>query len=111
MVSLAQNGQIEGVDVTAIATGTSSENPNYPPSEWLAREDWPFGVMVDDRRFRLAAAYGLTGYPFMVFVDANGEVVGRVSGEVGEDDLQRVFRALAAGEALPLPGAGASSGS
>jgi thiol-disulfide isomerase/thioredoxin len=111
MVSLAQNGQIEGVDVTAIATGTSSENPNYPPSEWLAREDWPFGVMVDDSRFRLAAAYGLTGYPFMVFVDANGEVVGRVSGEVGEDDLQRVFRALAAGEALPLPGAGASSGS
>ena len=39
LVSLAQNGQIEGIDVVGVVTGTSEANPNYPPSEWLARED------------------------------------------------------------------------
>jgi regulator of sirC expression with transglutaminase-like and TPR domain len=32
----------------------------------------------------------------MVFVDAEGTVVGRTSGEVGEDDLAAIFAALAA---------------
>jgi thiol-disulfide isomerase/thioredoxin len=110
LVALDEGGRIEGAEVVAVATGTSSDNPNYPPSEWLAREDWPFGVVVDDGSFTTAAAYGLTGYPFMVFVDAEGTVVGRTSGEVGEDDLAAIFAALAAGDPLPLPGAGASSG-
>jgi len=109
LVALADNGQIEGVDVYGVATGTSNQNPNYPPSEWLAREDWPFPVLVDTASGTAANAYGLTGYPFMVFVDAEGKVVGRTSGEVGSDDLETIFKALAAGETLPIPGAGASS--
>lgn len=109
LVSLAKNGQIAGVDVTGVATGTSDQSPNYPPSKWLAREDWPFAVMVDTSKGTAASAYGLTGYPYMVFVDANGQVAGRTSGEIETADLQRIFEALAAGETLPVPGAGASS--
>ena len=109
LVSLAKNGTIEGVEVTGVATGTSDQNPNYPPSSWLTREDWPFNVMVDTASGTAANAYGLSGYPYMVFVDADGKVVGRTSGEVEASDLQKIFKALAAGEALPLPGAGASS--
>ena len=30
-----------GVDVIAVATGTDPANPNFPPSEWLAREEFP----------------------------------------------------------------------
>jgi thiol-disulfide isomerase/thioredoxin len=111
LVAASENGQIEGVDVVGVATGTSRSNPNYPPSEWLAREDWPFPVMVDDASFTAAKAYGLTGYPFMVFVDADGKVVGRTSGEIAEEDLQKIFRALANGESLPIPGAGGASSS
>jgi thiol-disulfide isomerase/thioredoxin len=109
LVSAAENGQIAGVDVIGVATGTSDTNPNYPPSEWFAREDWPFAVMVDDASSTAASAYGLTGYPYMVFVDAEGNVVGRTSGEIAEDDLQAIFEALAAGDPIPIPGAGASS--
>ena len=109
LVSLARNGKIEGVDVVGVATGTSEANPNYPPSAWLAREDWPFGVLVDDGRFTAANEYGLSGYPFLVFVDANGKVVGRTSGEVAPEDLQKIFKSLAAGETPTMPGAGASS--
>lgn len=109
LVAVSENGEIEGVPVTGVATGTTDTQPNYPPSEWLAREDWPFPVLVDDARGSAANAYGLSSYPFMVFVDAEGNVAGRTSGEVSEEDLQTIFAALAAGEPLPLPGAGAAS--
>ena len=109
LVDLAQGGKIEGVDVIGIPTGTTDEAPNYPPSEWLAREDWPFPVVLDTANRKAAAAYGLTGYPYFVFVDAQGKVVGRTSGEVAPEDLEAIFSALAKGQTLPLPGAGASS--
>lgn len=109
LVSLAKAGQIAGVDVMGVATGTSKANPNYPPSAWLDREGWPFGVMVDDARFTAAGAYGLTGYPYMVFVDAQGKVVGRTSGEVAPEDVAKIFTSLAKGETPTMPGSGASS--
>jgi len=111
LVALADGKTIEGVDVVGVATGTSEQRPNYPPSRWLAREEWPFPVLVDDVASTAARAYGLTSYPYMVFVDAQGKVAGRTSGEVSESDLRKIFSALAAGEPLPLPGAGGSSSS
>ena len=35
LVDLAKQGVFDGVDVTAVATGTNSDAPNYPPSAWL----------------------------------------------------------------------------
>jgi cytochrome c biogenesis protein CcmG, thiol:disulfide interchange protein DsbE len=110
LVDLAQGGRIAGVDVIGIPTGTTDQAPNYPPSEWLAREDWPFPDLLDTANRKAAAAYGLTSYPFFTFVDAQGKVVGRTSGEVASDDLEAIFSALAKGQTPPLPGAGASSG-
>jgi thiol-disulfide isomerase/thioredoxin len=109
LVDLAQRGKIAGIDVIGVPTGTTDQAPNYPPSEWLAREDWPFPVLLDTANRKAAAAYGLTGYPYFVFVDAQGKVVGRTSGEVAPDDLQAIFTALGKGQTLPIPGAGASS--
>lgn len=108
IVSLYKAGQIP-VPIVSVATGTDSAAPNYPPSAWLAREGWPYPVLVDTKHETAATAYGLPGYPFLVFVDAQGKVVGRVSGEVAPSDLQKLFAALAAGKPLPIPGAGASS--
>ena len=109
LVDLGKRGQIEGVDVIGVPTGTTDQAPNYPPSAWLAREDWGFGVALDNEATTAARAYGLTGYPYFVFVDASGKVVGRTSGEIAEDDVQAIFAALAAGKTLPLPKVGASS--
>ena len=109
MVALGQGGQIAGVDVIGIPTGTTDEAPNYPPSAWLTREDWDFPVALDDDASTAAEAYGLPAYPYFVFVDASGEVVGRTTGEIPEKDLEAIFTALAAGKSLPLPNAGASS--
>jgi thiol-disulfide isomerase/thioredoxin len=78
-----------GVDVIAVATGTDPANPNYPPSEWLAREEFPalWPVIADSADKKAANAFGLSGYPFFVLVDAQGKVFMRLSGEVPMDEL------------------------
>ena len=110
IVALAREGTTNGVNVFAVATGTAADRDNFPPSKWLAREHWPFRVLVDTAGFTAARAYGLSAYPFMVFLDAQGAVVGRLACEVAPDELAAVFEALVTGRALPIAGPGASSG-
>ena len=47
LVELADDGVFDGVEVSAVATSTMEDAPNYPPSAWLKREDWPFPVLAD----------------------------------------------------------------
>jgi thiol-disulfide isomerase/thioredoxin len=109
IVSLADDGVLDGVDVTAIATGTNADAPNYPPSSWLEREDWPFPVMADSEGFDASKAFGLSSYPYLVFVDGDGKVVGRASGEISSEDLAKMIEALKDGEPIPGVAPGASS--
>ena len=111
IVAMERAGQTSGVPVTAIATGTNENAPNYPPSAWLRSAGWPYPVLVDTESGTAANAYGLAAYPYLVFVDASGKVAARVAGEVAPADLQKMFAALAAGEKVPIPNSsGASSG-
>jgi hypothetical protein len=91
----------DGVAVTAVATGTSAQAPNYPPSAWLEREDWPFPVMADSQNNTAAQAFGITSYPYFVLVNADGTVAGRGSGELSADEIKADIKALKAGEKLP----------
>jgi thiol-disulfide isomerase/thioredoxin len=111
IVTLANDGVFDGVDVTAIATGTNSGYPNYPPSAWLKNDQWPFRVMADSGAFTAARAFGLSSYPYIVFVDAAGKVVGRTSGEIAPGDLTKMVEALKAGQPIPGVAQGASSSS
>jgi cytochrome c biogenesis protein CcmG/thiol:disulfide interchange protein DsbE len=109
IVALAKKGAFEGIDVATVATGTNSTYPNYPPSAWLQGAHWPFPVLVDSKDSTAAEAYGLPSYPYFVFTDAQGKVVGRATGEIAPSDLQRILKALVAGNPLPTGIAGASS--
>jgi cytochrome c biogenesis protein CcmG, thiol:disulfide interchange protein DsbE len=109
MVDLASKGTFDGVDVTAVATGTNSGYPNYPPSSWLESVKWPFPVMADSSSFTAAKAYGLASYPYLVFVDKDGKIVGRTSGEIPAADLTKMVEALKAGQPIPGVAPGASS--
>jgi thiol-disulfide isomerase/thioredoxin len=82
-----------GVDVIAIATGTDPANPNFPPSEWLAREEFPalWPVIADSADKKAANAFGLSGYPYFVLVDAQGNVFKRLSGEIPMDELTAII--------------------
>jgi len=109
IVSLADSGGTAGVPVVAVSTAVDESRENYPPSEWLERDNWPFPVVVDDAAGSAGAAYGLADFPMIVFVDATGNVVARVVGEVPEEELAAMFAALAAGEPVPVGGEVASS--
>jgi thiol-disulfide isomerase/thioredoxin len=102
VVTLAKKKAFKGLAVSTVATGTNSGYPNYPPSAWLKREHWPFPVMVDSPQQTAAIAYGLPSYPYFVFVDAQGKVAGRASGETPPSSLKKILTALAAGQPLPL---------
>ena len=82
-----------GVDVIAVATGTDPANPNFPPSEWLAREEFPalWPVIADSADKKAANAFGLSGYPYFVLVDAQGNVFKRFSGEIPMDELTAII--------------------
>ena len=81
------------VEMITVSTGVNRAAPNYPPSEWLEREAWPTTVLADDADSSVAQAFGLTSYPYFVFVDADGTVASRYAGEMPLDE----FRTAVAG--------------
>jgi thiol-disulfide isomerase/thioredoxin len=94
LVELADRGVFDGIDIAAVATNTSDQLANYPPSAWLEREQWPFPVLLDDEQGTAGQAYGLPAFPFFVFLDADGTVVGRATGELSAAALDEVASAL-----------------
>jgi thiol-disulfide isomerase/thioredoxin len=83
----------DGVELISVATGIDKSLPNYPPDEWLAREGWTVPVIVDPTG-SAATAYGLSSYPFFVFVNADGTVKGRTAGELAVKDLETIIASL-----------------
>lgn len=91
---LDEEGPPEGVALYSVATANDPGQPNYPPQDWLDREGWSVPVLVDDPEGSAAQAYGLTEFPYWVFVDADGAVVARVSGEFGPEGLEPILEEL-----------------
>jgi cytochrome c biogenesis protein CcmG/thiol:disulfide interchange protein DsbE len=89
---LRSNGKPSGVDLYTVATGTTPDRPNYPPSAWLEREGWTVTTMADDDNQTAADAFGLSAYPFFVAVDGSGKVVARASGELSISSLEQVLQ-------------------
>ena len=54
----------------------------------------------------MAEAYGLPAFPYWVFVDADGTVAGRLTGELTTDQLDEVVANLARLTALVSPRSG-----
>jgi peroxiredoxin len=85
--------------VVGITTGSRNDAPNWPPSDWISEKKWPFEVLADSKQQTAALAYGLSAYPFMAIVDANGIVQARFSGVVGPEQLsERISEALERGQ-------------
>jgi cytochrome c biogenesis protein CcmG/thiol:disulfide interchange protein DsbE len=91
---------IEGVPFAAVLTGSDPTLDNFPPGEWLTNEGWPAPALLDNEpesgqipdAFR---AYGVSGFPFLVAIDADGNVAARSSGELGDEGLQEFFAQVA----------------
>lgn len=97
LVKWEKSGDVPpGVDVIGIVTATDAARPNYPPSAWLAREEFPalWPVMVDDQQRTAGQAFGVSGYPFFVLLDADGKVVQRRSGAVPMEELTALLQTV-----------------
>jgi thiol-disulfide isomerase/thioredoxin len=91
---LTENDFPDGIDFFAVATASSSDRPNWPPSAWLVREDWSIPTLVDDETFSALRAFGQGGFPYYVLVDRNGLVAHRMSGEQDPVSLAEMMQTL-----------------
>ena len=98
------SGEIpDGLNIVGVSTGSSPDAPNFPPDEWLVDMDWQWPVLADDSSPDANSpppamgAYGGTSYPTLVFVDADGLVRERLSGEVPIDVIAPIADELVAG--------------
>jgi cytochrome c biogenesis protein CcmG/thiol:disulfide interchange protein DsbE len=92
---LESTGMPDGVRLVALSTGIDAARPNYPPSAWLEREGWTAPTMIDDASSRGLAALGMTAFPGFVFVDADGSVVQRHTGQLSAEAFDQVVRTIA----------------
>lgn len=94
------------VDLIIVPTSTSSAQPNYPASEWLGDAGLDvLPTVVDSENSEAHIAFGSGGFPYWVLLDADHEVVARMSGQFpdGPDVYTTMFEALAAGEPITDP--------
>ena len=87
-------GVPDGVDVIAIATSIDRGRDNYPPQEWLAREGWS-ETQIYDLDKDIATAYGLTSFPYWVFLDKDLNVIARRAGNLPGDYVGQLLIQLA----------------
>lgn len=92
---LAETGMPDGVDLVAISTSINQAQPNYPPSAWLDREGWTVPTLNDDANSRALQSLGMSSFPGFVFVDGEGRVVSRTSGEIPAEQFDQIVNSLA----------------
>ena len=83
------------IRVVGVTTGSREDQANWPPSKWLVAKKWAFDQFADSEKQEAAAAYGVGGYPFLVFIDAAGNVSSRGSGEIPIEDITSAANAAA----------------
>ncbi|MEX0826271.1 MAG: TlpA disulfide reductase family protein [Acidimicrobiia bacterium] len=84
----------DGVDLYSVATSTAESRPNFPPSEWLASEGWTAPVILDDSDYSVGDVFGLNAFPYWVFVNADGTVASRLTGELPADAITQIAESL-----------------
>lgn len=85
-----------GVELLTVSTSVRSNQANYPPSKWLAKEKWTAPVMVDTPENFAAQAYGLQSFPYFVAVGVDGKVKMRATGELSLADVTTLMNAAKA---------------
>lgn len=85
----------DNVDLYTISIFVSRSKDNYPPSDWLAREGWTAPVILDDEANTVAAYFGIDSTPGWVFIDAEGTVVGRLTGGLHVEEIEAIVANLA----------------
>jgi thiol-disulfide isomerase/thioredoxin len=87
-------GGVEGVEIMSVTTSSSSGQPNWPPSEWVAREGWTPPNIRDDSDSTVLRAFGGSAFPYWVFLNGDGTVAFRQSGQTDVATLELIMTNL-----------------
>jgi thiol-disulfide isomerase/thioredoxin len=93
-------------DVPVVSVVTSQgQEPGPTPEKYVADNNITFPIAVDDTSGKLRGAFGVSGFPTVVFVNADGTVSTSVEGLREEAELRGYFEAIqaSAGSASPSP--------
>jgi cytochrome c biogenesis protein CcmG, thiol:disulfide interchange protein DsbE len=90
---LVEAGEVpDGIEIVAVSTSVDARQPNYPPSRWLLdREGWTSPVLLDDADSSAARSYGLTSFPYGVYLDGDNRVVARTAGALEADVVRQLL--------------------
>lgn len=91
---LDSGGGVDGVQIVSVATSINSARDNYPPSEWLEREEWTSPVIRDDTENTLHSSFGAGGFPYWIFLNGDGTVAARTTGELDIATLEQIMQTL-----------------
>lgn len=91
---LATNELPNGAQLVTLSTSINAAQPNYPPSRWLEREGWTAPVLTDDAASTALGALGVTSFPGFVFVNSDGTVAQRLTGELPVDQIASIAASL-----------------
>ena len=98
IVSALNGGTLGPVKITLVVSGQRPDYPNWPPGDWVYNTiHWPAQagpVLLDDKSQTAAGALGLPAYPYFVFVDSQGRVGSRNTGEIGLDTFRSQLQSL-----------------
>lgn len=82
-------------DVSLVTIVTAiGDQPGPTPEAYMAEHGLTFPTAVDDGGGTIAGAFGISGFPTLYFVDADGAVVRYASGEVSEETLRETIASL-----------------
>ena len=90
---LDKNGSPNAINLFSVATHIDKNKPNYPPDDWLIREDWNVPVIFDDENNSIAEHFGLPAFPYWVFLNSDGTINMRHSGSLSEEAFGQVMTA------------------
>lgn len=93
---LAANQVPDNVEFISVATSVDRLAVNFPPSDWLERENWPVPVILDSTGSEAYVAYGAGNFPFWAMVGPDGTLLARASGagQVNLNDWTTVLSAF-----------------
>ncbi len=88
--------------VTLVSTAESPTAANYPANKWLKDMGWTGRVIRDSNEGdrvagRVATAYGAPGYPTLVVIGIDGNVLARATGELSQADMKQLLAGLPSG--------------
>lgn len=96
LVNFAQTTTLpDNVEMIAVSTAVDPSEPNFPPYSWFAEAQFPGLVLRDNAEGAFANAYGLTGFPYLVAVDPEGNVAARMGGAATPAQLAALVEAAA----------------